>query len=204
MRYQSEAIDQIATALAAAQAEMGPAAKNCTNTHTNSRYADLASVREACGPLAKHGIAITQTIERYEGAANASVQEKVEVRRDDEKKPYQIKSLVTIQGYLWTQLTHTSGQWIASELPLLADWTRPQELGITISYYRRYALAALTGVAQQDDDGETRSRAGAPRADAGAGRRQSPAGEGTRGGTLHRGRSRGATFWTGPKPIPRP
>jgi len=163
MRYQSEAIDLIATALAAAQAEMGPAEKNCTNTHTNSRYADLASVRVACGPLAKHGIAITQTIERYEGPAEKAGQEKVEIRRDRENKPVQFRTLVSIQGYLWTQLTHSSGQWIASELPLLADWTQPQQLGITISYYRRYALAALAGVAQEDADGELKSGAGTPR-----------------------------------------
>jgi len=44
-------------ALAAAQAEMGPAKKNAANPHFKSKYADLAEVVAAARPaLTKHGI----------------------------------------------------------------------------------------------------------------------------------------------------
>jgi hypothetical protein len=51
-------------------------------------------------------------------------------------------------------LSHISGQWIKSyiELPILKPG--PQELGSCITYCRRYALAALVGVYQVDDDAE--------------------------------------------------
>ena len=48
-------------ALAAAQAEMGPALKDSVNPAFKSRYADLASVMAACIPaLSAHGIAVLQ------------------------------------------------------------------------------------------------------------------------------------------------
>jgi hypothetical protein len=48
-------------ALAAAQADMGPALKDSTNPAFKSKYADLASVMAACMPaLSAHGIAVLQ------------------------------------------------------------------------------------------------------------------------------------------------
>ena len=48
-------------ALAAAQADMGPALKDSTNPAFKSKYADLASVMTACLPaLNAHGIAVIQ------------------------------------------------------------------------------------------------------------------------------------------------
>lgn len=47
---------------------------------------------------------------------------------------------------------HTSGQWTASELPIVGDWGDPQKIGSCITYARCYALAAICGVAQDDDD----------------------------------------------------
>ena len=56
----SATIGQIGEALAKAQLEMEGAAKDSTNPHFRSKYADLASIRGASKPLNKYGIAILQ------------------------------------------------------------------------------------------------------------------------------------------------
>lgn len=122
----SENINELAAALAAAQAHITGAAKDSVNPHFKSRYADLASVWDACrAPLTEHGLSVVQTTH----AADNGV-------------------------LLITTLLHTSGQWIAGELPIGADWKNPQAVGSWLTYARRYALAALVGIAPDDDDGE--------------------------------------------------
>lgn len=64
-----------------------------------------------------------------------------------------------------TLLAHASGQWISSDLTMTAQrqikdgggWEKldtPQAIGSCITYARRYALAAMAGVAPEDDDAE--------------------------------------------------
>ena len=53
-----------------------------------------------------------------------------------------------------TLLMHESGQWIESELTMWPKDGTPQAIGSCISYARRYALAAIVGVYQADDDAE--------------------------------------------------
>ena len=61
---QSDSIGKLAEALAAAQGEMKNAPLNKVNPHFKSKFADLASIRDASTPaLSKHGIAVTQTFE---------------------------------------------------------------------------------------------------------------------------------------------
>lgn len=61
---------------------------------------------------------------------------------------------------LHTKLVHSSGQWIMSETPILVESKDPQEFGGAITYMRRYSLAALLGVAADDDadGGDTKER----------------------------------------------
>lgn len=60
----SEQIDQIATALAKAQAAMKNAPLNKVNPHFKSKFADLASVRDTVIPaLTTNGISVVQTLE---------------------------------------------------------------------------------------------------------------------------------------------
>lgn len=126
----SEQINELMAALAKAQGEMRPALKDSTNPHFRSRFADLASVWDACRePLSKHGLAIVQSV----------------VNKDGEQ-------------YLETTLGHSSGQWISSEMRLPIQKPGPQELGSCLSYCRRYSLAAIVGVYQDDDDGEKGER----------------------------------------------
>lgn len=121
----SDQINELAAALAKAQGQMAGAAKDCTNPHFKSRYADLASVWDACRqPLADNGLAVIQ------GVAT-------ELNR------------VTVT----TRLAHASGQWIESAAAADARDAGPQSIGSVVTYLRRYSLAAMVGVAPEDDDG---------------------------------------------------
>ena len=58
-----------------------------------------------------------------------------------------------------TMLTHSSGQWISSEFVMVnavlqggSGKNPAQVLGSAITYQRRYAYAAILGLAQEDDD----------------------------------------------------
>ena len=129
----SESINEIAAALAKAQAVIVAAEKNAENPHFKSNYADLAAVWNACRlPLSKNGLSITQ-VHVNEG-----------------------------QGViLESLLMHSSGQWILSRLPLMMLKQDMQGLGSATTYARRYALAAMAGVAQEDDDGNGAGQANA-------------------------------------------
>lgn len=130
----SEGLNELAAALAKAQAEMRGAIKDGTNPHFHSEYATLASVWDACrGPLTAHGLSVVQ-VPSAEGP---------------------VVSMVTM-------LMHESGQWLSGALTMTAVQNTPQGIGSAITYARRYGLAALVGVApDEDDDGNAAS--GPPR-----------------------------------------
>lgn len=122
---QSDAVNDLFSALAKAQGEIKSALKDSTNPHYKSKYADLASVWDACrGPLSKNGLSVCQYTQNNETGMS-----------------------------LVTQLSHVSGQWVRGEMPLLCARNDMQGLGSAITYARRYSLAAMVGVAQDDDDG---------------------------------------------------
>lgn len=141
MPVMSEQINELAAALAAAQAEMEGAEKNSANPHLKSKYADLTSVWNACrGPLSKHGLAVVQCPREH----------------TDERGHVQLR--------LETVLMHKSGQWISSEIPVTPAKERdPQALGSFLTYCRRYGLSAMVGIAPDDDDAEAAMRRDAPR-----------------------------------------
>lgn len=129
MSLQSDQINELMTALAKAQGEMTHASKDSENPHFRSRFADLASVWKACRePLSKNGLAVTQTLD-FAGERQVLI----------------------------TQLGHSSGQWIKSII-VLPQSNKPQETGSLLSYFRRYSLAAMVGVFQDDDDGEAATK----------------------------------------------
>jgi hypothetical protein len=124
---QSESIHELATALAKAQGALEGAAKSKANPFFKSKYADLASVWEACREaLSANGLAVVQS---------ASAQ----------------GAHVTVT----TLLLHSSGQWVRDGLTMTAKADDPQGVGSAITYARRYALAAFVGVAPEDDDAES-------------------------------------------------
>lgn len=142
----SEQIDKLAEALALAQSEIESAEKDRINPHFRSAYATLASVWEACrAPLTKNGIAITQGA-KAEGA------------------------VVTVT----TMMLHKSGQWFRDQISMRAANDTPQAIGSAITYGRRYALAALAGVAPDDDDGNAGNGRPEPAAQANGNMRYAP------------------------------
>lgn len=126
----SEQINELATALAKAQGEITGALKESKNPFFKSSYADLASCWDACrGPLSKNGLAVIQ-----------------------------VPQINATHGFLLlTRLMHASGQWMESELPVHPKDDSPQSMGSALTYARRYALTAMVGIAQIDDDGNAAS-----------------------------------------------
>jgi hypothetical protein len=120
---QSEAINDLAAALAKAQGNMKSAPFDRTNPHFKNKYATLASVIDTIRkPLAENGLSYTQTTQLRDG------------------------------GFvLVTTLRHLSGQWVESEYPLPIV-AKPQELGSALTYARRYSLSSLVCIAPDDDD----------------------------------------------------
>jgi hypothetical protein len=121
----SESIKELLSALAKAQGQMGGAKKGSDNPFFKSRYADLSEVWEACRvPLSENGLAIIQLT--------------------DSGEPLTIETI----------LGHQSGEWISSKLTIAPVKQDPQGIGSAITYARRYALAAIVGIAPEDDDAE--------------------------------------------------
>lgn len=125
----SEQINEIAAALAKAQGLMDNAEKSRSNPAFKSKYADLASVRDAViGPLSAAGIAVLQ--------APSTTAEGVVVE---------------------TRFVHASGQWLSCSVGATPRAYDPQSVGSAITYLRRYGLMALAGIAPEDDDGNAAS-----------------------------------------------
>src|SRR3990167_1178000 len=121
----SDNINELATALAKAQGAIQGAIKDSTNPFFKSNYADLASVWGSCRKaLSENGLSVIQTT-------------------DSENL-----DIVTVR----TTLLHSSGQFVYGSLSMKPVKADPQGIGSAISYARRYALAAMIGVYQEDDD----------------------------------------------------
>ena len=134
----------VCAALVAAQAEFGAVHKSRTvtvDTRTGGRYsyayAPLEEILTAVRPvLAKHGLAVTQLLTTGQDGGPA----------------------------LKTLLVHTDGAAIGGMVPLPAGLADAKAFGSAITYWRRYALVALLGIATEEDDdgGQVVPRAAAP------------------------------------------
>ena len=122
----------IATALAAAQINMGKALKQASNPHFRSKYADLGSVMDACLPaLNERGIAVIQP-----------------TGEDD------------LGRFVQTILIHgESGEQLSCRVPLIVGKNDMQGYGSAVTYARRYGLMAMAGIAPEDDDGNAAAKA---------------------------------------------
>jgi hypothetical protein len=143
MNEMSATVAELAKALCKAQGKMKHAIKDANNPFFRSKYADLASVVEASRPaLVENGLSVVQ---------------------------------YTQGNILYTMLLHSSGEWIRGNIELKPmkqvkdkgweDSHDPQSYGSCITYARRYAMAAITGVATEDDDGNAASGNKNPPAD---------------------------------------
>ncbi len=130
----SESINELAKSLSQAQGEITGALKSSVNPFYKSHYSDLASCWDACREaLSKNGLAVVQSPMSGLRETSATV------------------------TWLVTTLLHTSGQWMRSELLVTPKDETSQAMGSALTYARRYALCAMVGVAQVDDDGNAAS-----------------------------------------------
>ena len=128
MQMCSEKINNLAKAMIQVQKKLRPALKDSYNGFTQSRYATLNSVMEACSKaLSEAGIWITQY-------------------------PMPVENQVNALG-LVTKLVHVeSGEWQSSMLVMPLPKNDPQGYGSALTYARRYALSAMVGIMTFDDD----------------------------------------------------
>lgn len=126
----SESQTKFAPAFLAAQQAITFASKDATNPHFKNKYADLPAVVDAIKPaLNEAGISYIQSPSPS----------------DDGKL------------HLTTRLLHESGEWLEDTLVMPLPKQDPQGYGSAMTYARRYALAAITGLYQDDDDGNAGS-----------------------------------------------
>lgn len=134
----SPTIGKLIDALQKAQAAMKPPAKSKTakvptkaGGEYSYKYADLAAVKEAYQkPLTDNGLAVAHSFAFTDGHL-----------------------------LLATTLLHTSGEWMASDLPV-ASYDKPQEQGSAFTYYKRYNVCALLDIVAEDDDDGAAAQAG--------------------------------------------
>jgi hypothetical protein len=138
----SQEIDKLFDALVKAQMVMKVAPKESSNPFFKSKYADLQTVWETIKePLSKNNLCVVQTL----------------MDCNDHS------ALVTI-------LAHASGQWIKSVTPIPLVDKKVSKEGVSyeetkdaqkfcssVTYFRRMALAAITGcyAGEADDDGNS-------------------------------------------------
>jgi len=136
----SASIAKFAPAFLNAQKAIEFAKKDSRNDHFKNSYADLSAVVDAVKPaLNDNGIAYLQS----------------PTPSDDGKL------------HMTTRLLHESGEWMEGTLVMPLPKQDPQGFGSAMTYARRYALAAITGLYQDDDDGKAGSGVGdRPRASA--------------------------------------
>lgn len=133
---QSEQINELATALAKAQALFVSVPKTKiariptkAGGEYSYNYSDLADTIDMIRkPLSDNGLSIVQMPSGENGMCE-----------------------------VYTQLSHASGQWIGSTIRYVVSAGDIKLLGTAITYLRRYALAAMLGLASDDDDDGTGS-----------------------------------------------
>jgi hypothetical protein len=122
------------TALLAALRAMGPVKKDASNPAFRTKYATLQSVLETIEePLWANGLIVMQRFAIADDGAGMA---------------------------LMTEIIHAeSGERTGSVVPIVSkDPTDPQKMGGAITYYRRYSLLALLGLAPEDDDGNAAAK----------------------------------------------
>ena len=123
---QSENINELATALAKAQAEIRNPGKNTKNTFFKNEYADLTAVLGCIRPVAAaNGLSFIQAVEAYNG--NVAVT---------------------------SQITHSSGQWIKQVASVEVPKTSKnpiQDLGSMATYLKRYQAQSMWAICADED-----------------------------------------------------
>lgn len=122
----SDSIAMIAAALVQARRDVGIAIKNAKNPHLKNTYADLGAVYDAIDDaLDKNDLTPFQT----------------PIASNDGKL------------HLQSLILHKSGEFMGGVVVIPLGKQDPQGYGSALTYARRYALASMLNVTQDDDDG---------------------------------------------------
>jgi hypothetical protein len=127
----SQSISELVTALSKAQGSFKKVVFDKVNPYYKSKYASLVAVHDAIRePLAANGLAISHFMIYKDGRL-----------------------------VMQTTLFHNSGEFISFELPIFGiktdeDKLTPQQLGSTLSYYRRYSICCLLAIPPGEEDDE--------------------------------------------------
>lgn len=115
----------LAKALATFRNKIESVKKDASNPFFKSKYADLPSILETIkDPMKEAWLALTHTAKNSEGGYSL------------------VSTLVEIESW----------EYVLSEFPIF--WTKPQEIGSSITYARRYNTLALLDIpTDEDDDG---------------------------------------------------
>jgi len=139
----SDSIANLTLALSIVQGKMTHAIKDSANPFFKSKYADLESVWDVCRSLLpENGLAVMQ----FPGDINF-----VQLEKDNGDVNIATKMSLT------TIISHKSGEFISKEMSVPVTKPDAQGAGSALTYMRRYALAAVVGVVQADDDGNAAS-----------------------------------------------
>ena len=134
----SDSIANLTLALSIVQGKMTHAIKDSANPFFKSKYADLESVWDACRSLlSENGLAVMQ----FPGDINF-------VQLEKENGDINIATKMS----LTTIISHKSGEFMSQEMSVPVTKPDAQGAGSALTYMRRYALAAVVGVVQADDD----------------------------------------------------
>jgi hypothetical protein len=118
---------ELFAALAKMQGEVENATKGSLNPHFKSKYADLAEVLNTVRPvLAANGLSVIQSPSFDGGICHVT-----------------------------TTIAHAKGGYITGTMSCVPAKQDGQGIGSATTYLRRYSIAAVCGIAQEDDDGNT-------------------------------------------------
>lgn len=121
------ATPELFTALSIAQGEIENATKGSLNPHFKSKYADLAEILNTVRPVfSKHGLSVMQSTE-FDG------------------------SMVSVT----TVIAVKTGGYVTSTASCVPAKSDAQGVGSSTTYLRRYSMASMSGIAQEDDDGQS-------------------------------------------------
>ena len=142
-------ISQLANALSKFQAVIDGAKKTADNPFYKSKYADLGTIWQLIRePLTSNGLSVTQMC-----GGSTSLGEQVTITEKGDKQITATAPLICIS--VTTMLMHNSGEFVSDTITLPIVKNDPQGVGSAITYARRYALAAILGIHQEDDDANT-------------------------------------------------
>lgn len=120
----SEKIDLLSSALAKAKANFKQIKKSGYNPHFKSNFSTYADIDDGTqDALLKEGLVVNHY-------------------------PFSVDDRVGVSSVL----SHSSGQWTSCDLAIRPSKGTPQDVGSIITYFKRYAKAAMLGVEGEIDD----------------------------------------------------